>query len=609
MHRYLLCFIGILFVVPPVRAAQPSAKQPNIVLIVADDLGAMDLGCYGSTFHKTPNLDALAQSGIRFASAYAAAPVCSPTRAALMTGLYPARIGLTDWLPGRPDRPDQPLKRPAIPAELNLDYETLAECLSNAGYDTAHIGKWHLGGKGYQPNEQGFALNIAGDETGTPLSYFAPFRNAAGRFMPGLETAPDDQYLTDRLASEAVDFVRKHSTNGKPFFLYAPHYAVHTPMRAPGELVRAYDPTEDPPGRQRNAVYAAMLQSLDDAVGRIVKEIDAQGLSENTWIIFTSDNGGLATVEGPDTPATSNAPLREGKGWLYEGGLRVPLIVRGPGMAKSGDVVDAPVISMDLFATIVSLVPGCRSTAKELDGTDLTRLISKGEAPAERSLYWHYPHYSNQGGRPGGSVRSGGWKLIEFYEEGRRELFDLSKDPSESRNLAGDRPELVEKLGAELAAWREKVGARMPTSNPDYVPNPPAKDGHIVMPASKAMVRGLQLRYEPQPHKNTLGYWIRAEDSAEWEFTVLTPGEYEISALIGCGTGQGGSMVGFSFDDGKPITFEVPDTGGFQEFRSLGLGFVTFDRPGRHRLKVHPIVKAKQAVMDLREVRLRPRTQ
>lgn len=606
MRLILLCLMGIVCPYYLGRPVEASAGQPNFVVILADDLGAMDLGCYGSTFHRTPHLDELARNGVRFTAAYAAAPVCSPSRAALLTGLSPARIGLTDWLPGRADRPDQPLKRPEIPQQLALEYDTLAECLARAGYATAHIGKWHLGGKGFSPQDQGFAMNVAGDETGTPLSYFAPFRNAAGRYMPGLENAPDGQYLTDRLADEAVGFVRDQARTGIPFLLYVPHYAVHTPMKAREELVRTYDASGVAPGRQRNPIYAAMLESLDEAVGRIVKAIDENGLKDDTWIIFTSDNGGLATLEGPNTPATSNAPLREGKGWLYEGGLRVPLIVRGPGLASAGGTIDTPVIGQDILPTILALVPGSKSNAPELDGHDLSGLLLKGQELPRRSLYWHYPHYPNQGARPGGAVRSDQWKLVEFFEEGRKELYDLKKDPSETRNLAGERADIVEKLGKDLAEWRTKVGAKVPSANPDFVPSPQGRDGQIVMPASKAMVRGLQLRFEPQPHKNTLGYWTRAEDYAEWEFTVETPGEFEITALVGCGTGQEGSRVGFAFDDTAPITLDVPDTGGFQAFRAMRLGFVKFDRPGRHRLVVKPIEKAKQAVMDLREVRLRP---
>ncbi len=608
MSRSLLLLLGIVCIAPA-AALDEDSQRPNIVLIVADDLGAMDLGCYGSTFHRTPNLDALARQGLRFTAAYAAAPVCSPSRAAILTGLHPARIGLTDWLPGRPDRPDQPLKKPPIRNRLALEYETLAESLTRSGYTTAHIGKWHLGGQGATPRDQGFAHNIAGDETGTPLSYFAPFRNAAGRFMPGLETAPANQYLTDRLTDEAVTFIEKQAGSKKSFLLYVPHYAVHTPMRAREELVRTYDPAGIAAGRQRNAIYAAMLQSLDESVGRIVSTIEAQGMKEKTWIVFTSDNGGLATVEGPNTPATSNAPLREGKGWLYEGGLRVPLLVSGPGLKGAGTTVDTPVIGQDLFPTILALAGAARSVPGELDGIDLSGLLLRAESPSRQSLHWHYPHYANQGGRPGGVIRSGSWKLIEFYEEGPRELFDLAKDPSESRNLANERPELVEKLGTELARWRTSVGAKMPEPNPGYVPNPPGKNGEIVMPASKAKVRGVQLRYEPQPHKNTLGYWVREEDFAEWEYTVDKPGRFEVIALVGCGTGQGGSHVGFAFDDTPPIVLEVPDTGGFQEFREMRLGMITIADSGRHVLKVKPISKAKQAVMDLREVRLRPMTQ
>jgi arylsulfatase A-like enzyme len=589
--------------------ASSAKTKPNIVVILADDLGARDLGCYGSTFHRTPRLDALAKRGVRFTNAYAASPVCSPSRVALLTGLHPARVGLTDWLPGRNDRPDQALNRPVIPAQLALEYETLGESLGRAGYATAHIGKWHLGGKGFGPVEQGFSLNVAGDDTGTPLSYFAPFRNAAGRFMPGLETAPEGQYLTDRLTEEAVAFVEAQAKADKPFFLYMPHYAVHTPMRAPSDLINAFDGSTIAPGQQRNPIYAAMLESLDRSVGRILDTIETLGLTNDTWIIFTSDNGGLATTEGPNTPATSNAPLREGKGWLYEGGLRVPSIVAGPGLKSPGSTSDRLVMLTDIVPTVLSLVPDAKSKFVALDGVDFSDTLISGEIGPGRTLYWHYPHYSNQGGRPGGALRKDAWKLVEFYETGRRELFDLAKDPAESRNLASEEPEKTAELGAELARWRATVDARMPSPNPGFVPNPQTPNGSIVLPASKANVSGDQLRYEPQPHKNTLGYWIRAEDAAEWDFTVTAPGEFEVSALVGCGTGQGGSRVAFEWDGRTKMLLDVPDTGGFQAFREMKLGMLTIDEPGRHRLRVVPVEKAKQAVMDLREVRLRPRSQ
>lgn len=587
----------------PVQAQNP--RKPNIILIVADDLGAHDLGCYGSKFHRTPNLDKLAQNGLRFTQAYAGSPVCSPTRAALMTGQHPARVGITDWLPGRADRPDQKLLRPQIPMQLSHETVTIAEALKQAGYTTWHVGKWHLGGAGFGPQSQGFDVNIAGDETGTPRSYFAPFKNGRDKdvFMPGLEQAPDGQYLTDRLTDEVENLI--DSSGSKPFFLYMAHYAVHTPMRAKQEITQTYNPEGIAPGRQRNPIYASMLQSVDESVGRIVEKLDRKGIAEETWIIFTSDNGGLATVEGPNTPATSNAPAREGKGWLYEGGLKVPLIIHGPGVKAKGSTTTELAYAADLPATVAAIA-GAKSGFQPLDGLDLSGVVLKNQPTGRKTLYWHYPHYANQGGRPGGVVRDGNWKLVEFYENDRRELFDLGRDPSESQNLALRNPDKVSELAAKLSQWREQIGAKMPTKNPGYVPNPQNANGVIQLPARTAEVTGEQLRFEPQPHKNTLGYWVNEKDTAFWDFQVHRSGKFEIIALVGCGNGQGGSEVAFILDDGPSLKLTVPDTGGFQAFEPMKIGEVDITEPGVHRLLVKPLKKARNAVMDVRQVTLKP---
>jgi arylsulfatase A-like enzyme len=575
--------------------ANAEPRRPNVVLIVADDLGWADLGCYGSKYHKTPNLDRLAAQGLRFTDAYAAAPVCSPSRAAILTGLYPARLNLTDWLPGRPDRPDQKLLRPKIATEIPADVKTLPEVLSAAGYTCGHIGKWHLGGKGASPTDRGFHTNIAGDETGSPLSYFAPFKNPAGRFMPGLETAPDGEYLTDRLTDEALKFIK--TNRDKPFFLYLAHYAPHIPLKAKKELVAKYKPGK--PGEQGNPLYAAMLESLDDSVGRVLKELEAQKLSEQTLVIFTSDNGGLCTLEGPNTPPTINAPLREGKGYLYEGGIRVPLIIRWPGVTKPGTTSKEPVHGIDMMPTALNAC-GLKCE-QELDGISLVPALRGKKLDQRGVLVWHYPHYSNQGGKPGGAVRNGEDKYIEWYEDGRQELYDLSKDPSESHNLIDKHPDLARSMAKILRSLDQK----MPTPNPNYVPNPQAKDGTITLPARTAEVHGLQLRYEPLPHKNTLGYWTRAEDWASWEFTVTTPGQFAVEVLQGCGKGQGGSEVQLSVDEQK-LKFTVEDTGHFQNFKPRDLGTLTFAKPGRYTLEVRPTKKAAAAVIDLRQVTLKP---
>jgi arylsulfatase A len=573
------------------------AEKPNVVVILADDLGWADLGCYGSKFHKTPHLDGLAKQGLRFTHGYAACPVCSPTRAALLTGKWPARLGITDWLPGRPDRPDQPLARPALDAHLPPGVLTLADHFKKAGYVTGHIGKWHLGGEGHGPTKHGFDVNIAGDHTGTPRSYFAPYSNKTG-FIPGLQKAPEGEYLTDRLAAEAAAFIG--TNKAKPFFLYLPHHAVHTPLRAKKDVIAKY-PGKPTHGRQSHPVYAGMLESLDDAVGTVLKALDDARIADRTIIVFTSDNGGLATPEGMPAAPTINTPLREGKGYLYEGGIRVPLIVRWPGVVRPGTTTTVPAVSHDLLPTLLT---ACGLPVPESDGVNLVPLLKEGKSPKRDGLYWHYPHYANQGSKPGGAVRDGAYKLIEFYEDGRQELFDVVKDVSENRNLAAKEPERVKALAAKLEAWRKSVGARMPKANPGYRPNPPDAKGEIAMHARTAKVHGTMLRFEPLPHKNTLGFWVEADDYATWEFTVEKAGAYRVEVLQGCGTGQGGSTVEVSVK-GEKLTFTVKDTGGFQAFEAREVGTLKIEA-GRQRLTVRPTKKAKNAVMDLRQVRLIP---
>jgi arylsulfatase A len=595
-HQALALALCLAVIAPPANAAAP---RLNVVVVLADDLGWADLGCYGSTFHRTPALDRLAKQGLRFTDGYASCPVCSPTRAALMTGKVPARLGLTDWLPGRADRPDQPLLRPELPQQLALEETTLAEAFKAAGYATGHIGKWHLGGKGFEPTRQGFDVNIAGDQTGTPRSYFAPFRNKQG-VMPGLDKAPEGEYLTDRLAAEAERFLE--TNKDRPFFLYLPHHAVHTPLRAKADYVKKYSP-KALPGKQSNAIYAAMLESLDDAVGRVMAKLDELRLADRTIVVFTSDNGGLATQEGPNTPATINAPLREGKGWLYEGGIRVPFLVRWPGVVKAERASPVPVVTHDLYPT---LLEACGVEVKEkVDGVSLVSLLRGEGEPKREALYWHYPHYANQRSRPGGAVRAGKWKLIESYEDNRRELFDLSKSVGEHRNLAAEQPEVVKRLAGQLDAWRREVGAKMPRPNPDYVPNPQDMKGVVTMHANSARVHGTQLRYEPLPHKFTLGYWTEVSDHASWEFTLTKPGAFTVEVLQGCGKGQGGSVVEVAVGD-QSLRFTVEDTSGFQNFKPRVIGTITIDNAGRHTLTVRPRTKAKAAVMDLRQVVLRP---
>jgi arylsulfatase A len=459
MSRRLLALVATL---APAGIAAAEEARPNVVLIVADDLGWADLGCYGSTYHETPHLDRLAGQGLKFNQAYAACPVCSPTRAALLTGRYPARLHLTDWLPGRPDRPDQKLNRPVIRQQLPLEETTIAESVRAVGYDTATMGKWHLGGPAFWPEHQGFAVNVGGTATGSPPGGYFRFKT------PTMTARSDDEYLTDRLGDEAARYIDAH--RDRPFFLYLPHYAVHTPLQAKKEKIAKYKAKPTAGSAQTNATYAAMMESLDDAVGRVLKALDDARLADRTVVIFTSDNGGLSVKEGPGTPSTSNAPLRDGKGYLHEGGIRVPLIVRWPGVTKAGATTDVPASSQDLFPTVLTLA-GTRPAAEvTIDGEDLVPVL-RGEATVKRdALFWHYPHYSNQGGKPGGAIRQGNRKLIENYEDGRLELYDLAADPVEAHDLAADRPEEASRLRDLLAAWRASVDAQMPSPNPNYAP-------------------------------------------------------------------------------------------------------------------------------------------
>ncbi|MCS7014827.1 MAG: sulfatase [Gemmatales bacterium] len=447
---WLALLVGVL------SAARVAGQTPpNIVLIVADDLGWADLSCYALSLWQTPNLDRLAREGLRFTDAYAASCVCSPTRAALMTGRHPARLHLTTFLPGRKDMPTQRLLQPVIRQALPREETTLAELLKARGYACGHYGKWHLGeGPDSNPLAQGFDI----------------YRGAVGRYFqfkgPNLVARDEQDYLTDRLTEEAELFLE--ANRNRPFFLYLPHFAVHIPLQAKPDLLAVYEKKAAQVGadlERKNPHYAAVLHSLDESVGRILKKLDALGLGERTLVVFTSDNGGLSVIEGPNTPATSNAPLRLGKGYLYEGGIRVPLLIRWPSVVAPGKTSSVPVRSEDLFMTLVQAAGAQLPADREYDGVSLLALL-KGEADGLRRdfLYWHFPHYSNQGGKPSGAIRFGNWKLIEHYEDGQVELYHLEQDVGERHNLAAQHPEVRDKLQRELASWRQRIRAQMPLS-------------------------------------------------------------------------------------------------------------------------------------------------
>jgi len=445
--------------------ANAQQARPNIVFILADDLGWSDLGCYGADLHETPNIDRLAKQCVRFTNAYSAAPVCSPTRASIMTGKHPAKLHMTTWL----ENAENPAKNrkllPPITKE-NLPHEeiTIAEVLHDAGYHTAIIGKWHLGTAGFYPETQGFDINIGGTFWGAPPTYFYPYKamqaNGEFRYVPHLENGKPGEYLTDRLTDEALKVI--DNAKGRPFFLYLAHHTVHTPIEAKKELAEKYEKKLKPEFHHKNAKYAAMTQSLDESVGRVLAKLDQLNLTKNTIVIFSSDNGGYIQQN-----ITDNFPLRSGKGSLYEGGIRVPLMIRWPGVTPAGAVSNEPVVSADLYPTMLAMtgLPGDEKHNRDVYGKSLAPLLKQPAAKLDRDeLYFHYPHYYPTT-TPVSAIRARDWKLLEYFEDGHLELFNLKDDPSEKNNLAASMPDRAKELRARLSAWREQVGAQLPTVN------------------------------------------------------------------------------------------------------------------------------------------------
>jgi arylsulfatase A-like enzyme len=456
-------------------------SRPNIVFFLVDDLGQRDIGAYGSKFYETPNVDRLAREGAIFTDAYAACPVCSPTRAAVQTGRWPQRTGVTDYI-GAAMKPELWSRNTKLlPAPYNdrlaHDEVTMGEMLKETGYATFFAGKWHLGPEGWWPENQGYDQNHGGVDRGGPYGrgkYFVPYDN------PRLPDGPEGEHLPDRLATEAGKFIE--ANQDKPFFAFFSFYSVHTPLQSRPDLEKKYEEKRTRLGLvakwgkedlrdvrlvQELPVYAGMVEAMDMAVGKVMAKLDELGLAENTLVIFTSDNGGLSTSEGSPT---SNLPLRGGKGWMYEGGIREPLVVRWPAVLKAGSVIETPVSSPDYFVTAMDVAQG-KTTAK-VDGVSLLPLLRGGSLP-ERALYWHYPHYGNQGGAPGAAIREGDWKLIHWYEDDKRELFNLSDDIGEQNDLAAANADKVAALSAKLVTWQKDVGALMPIRNPKYDPAKP----------------------------------------------------------------------------------------------------------------------------------------
>lgn len=458
--------------------------RPNVVFFLVDDLGWADVGCFGSEFYQTPNIDRLAASGMKFTQAYAACPVCSPTRASIMTGRHPVRVDITDWIPGasRSQAKGATLQHVHDRDNLALEEVTIAELLRDEGYRTYFAGKWHLGagpgdrmyqgGQTHLPTDQGFDLNVGGGEKGSPYGgYYAPWTN------PRLKEGNEGEYLTNYLTDRTIEFIKTHQNSSEspsPFLAYFSFYNVHTPIQAYKPRLEEYEAAaatlegETPiiqehegasRGRQDNPEYASMVSAMDEAVGRVLDTLDELKLSDNTIVCFFSDNGGLCTTRriGP----TCNLPLRSGKGWLYEGGVREPMIIRAPGVAKPGTVCETPVVSMDFAPTITELCG--LEPRKDLhnDGVSLVPNL-RGEDVDGRAFYWHYPHYHGSTWTPGASIRNGDWKLIEFYHDDKVELYNLANDLGEQHDVSASETEKRDELLSQLHAWQQQMNAKMP---------------------------------------------------------------------------------------------------------------------------------------------------
>ena len=451
-----------------------SAQRPNVVFILADDLGVMDLANEGSTFHETPNIDRIATEGMKFVRGYATCQVCSPSRASIMTGKYPVRFPITDWInSGGGGQPDKWRKNTShLPAahrlELPLEEVTIAEALKYAGYSTFFAGKWHLGGKGFYPEDQGFDINKGGHERGGPPGgFFSPYNN------PKLEDGPDGELLPIRLAEETAKFIE--AKKDQPFFAMLSFYMVHAPDQTTHELYQKYrkKALEQPEPKERflNDVRIPvrqvqdnpMMESMDEAVGIVLNKLDALDISSNTIVIFTSDNGG---VSAGDAYSTSNLPLRGGKGIEYEGGIREPYYIRWPAKVFPA-ISKTPVTGTDFYPTILDACGLPLFPKQHLDGVSLLPIL-KGEDIEDRSIFWHYPHYSNQGGEPCSIIIDGDWKLIEDLEDGSLRLYNVRRDKGEQTDKAKDRPDLVKKLNAKLQAWKKETRARPMAKNPKF---------------------------------------------------------------------------------------------------------------------------------------------
>jgi arylsulfatase A len=608
MHHMRLLILLLLCVTPVIINA--GDKPPNIVFILADDLGVNDLGCYGRADHQTPHVDQLAKEGMRFTCAYAAQSVCSPTRAAILTGQAPARLHLTTFLPGRGDASSQLLLHPKINQVLPKEAATLAERLKSVGYTSAMVGKWHLGGK---PTDRGFALYHPGQANTKP----SETEGGKGEFD---------------LTQVAEKFIEEHQQ--KPFFLYLCHNNPHITFDAQKPRIARFHGSFNP-------TYAAVIETLDDAVGRITRKLAELNLAENTILIFTSDNGGLHVLEGGTVP-THNSPYRAGKGFLYEGGIRIPLIVRWPGKVPAGTTSDVPVISTDWTPTL--LAAASVPSSGDFDGVDLSSIFFRNTPPKARALFWHQPHYMNQGSKPSGAIRDGAWKLIEDYETGYCELFNLTGDVKETTDVSAREPARVAEMRGKLEKWRREVGAQRNSPNPAFnfnlwtaaygtfdvtrmrlekessqmlqvmkpwreamskpmAKNAPVGYGVIFLEPDTARLHGEKFRHEPEPHKDTLGYWAVQSDWVEWTFQVPTEGTYSVELLQAAGKNSGGAEVEVAIGD-KKLAHTVKETGHFQRFVPFSLGMIRLEK-GEHTLTIKAKSKPGFGVMDLRRVVIR----
>ncbi len=634
--------ILVLLLAAAFTAQSPAQDpRPSIVLILADDLGINDLHCYGRTEHKTPNLDRLAAQGTQFNCAYCASPICSASRAGLLTSKHPARLHLTTFLNGRPDAPSQKLLQPRIEPALIPTEQTIAEVLKREGYATGIFGKWHLGAGDSAPTKQGFDTAFEPTDHGDPST-------AGGK---------NELLISDK----AIDFIRAQAA--RPYFCYVPHHAPHITLSATKEKLTSNAAAWNP-------LYAATIESLDDSIGKLLKAIDESPRAENTIVIFTSDNGGLHVPEGHEEPVTHNTPYRAGKGYLYEGGLRVPLLIRWPKGYAAAQKIDSPVSLLDILPTLFDAAKiNVSKTIGPIDGQSIAALLStdattksKAEKAAqERPFYWHLPHYTNQGSRPASALRVGNWKLVEDYETGPLELYDLSNDVGEGRNLLTQSESIAaahevpaRKLHDQLVAWRKSVGAQELTPNRAfdealhrklYLDQDPSKlaggnstakqiaaewkpwrqamnqavkgqktvlnntAAAIKLPASAVKTHGKNLRYEPETYKNVVGYWTEVDDWAEWEFDSTIEGKAEIQ--IHCGCNGGGSDVDVILKTpgaaDQTLNWTVRNTGHFQNIVIETLGEVTLKKE-KCTLEVRPRKKAGAAVTDIRQILLVPVT-